>query len=113
MVPSKSSNQPPQQERMITRLPLMLPLDRNVEMKTPANRGMNTAFVPPFPSKKSTPGSGTQRLSMTELMATKPVASSTPGLPGSSGQRRLTVPYDESRRRYYRTPEDYIFGRGK
>lgn len=97
---NRMNNQPPQQERMITRVPTMLPLDRNVEMKTPTNRGLNTAFVPPFPSKKSTPGSGSYRLSMSELIAAKPQATSTPGIPGSmgSGSRRLTVPYGESRR---------------
>lgn len=77
----------------VTPLP---PLNRNVELKTPVNRGLDCAFVPPFPSKKSTPGSSKEKLSMHELLS-RPATQLTPG----SGSRRLTIPYDESRRSYH------------
>lgn len=84
-------------------LPQPIPHDRNVQMKTPINQGINTAFVQPFPSKKSTPGSDRQKLSMTELLSSKPLSTlNSNNLLRSSEppSRRLTIPFDESRRAF-------------
>lgn len=82
-----------------------LQLDRNVELKTPLNNGpLNKAFVPPFPSKKSTPGSGPQTLSMKELLSAKPAP--TPMNQwgsGGSNPRRLTMTYAQSRIPFWHT----------